>query len=119
MAETPDATPVQLQLVPVADAPQPPPTYSNFLQASFTPEDFTLRFGWYTTPAFSPESPPPSEGVIAVPVEPVARITVPLNLMRNVVALLNRQIEAYETSFGPLPKHPGSGVEEGVQSAGD
>jgi hypothetical protein len=41
-----------------------------------------------------------------VEVEPVARVVMPLNLMRNVIALLERQVSAYEQSFGAIPVHP-------------
>lgn len=30
----------------------------------------------------------------------------PLNLMRNLVALIEHQIRQYEQAFGPIPEHP-------------
>jgi hypothetical protein len=39
-------------------------------------------------------------------VTPVARVVLPLNLMRSFIAVLQRQVEAYEQSFGPIPEHP-------------
>jgi hypothetical protein len=92
----------QLHLRPDADAPQPRPLYSNYIQANFTPEDFTLRFGWYAIPALAE----PPEGPLVVDVEPMARIVIPLNLMKNLIALLQRQLQAYEESFGEIPPHP-------------
>jgi hypothetical protein len=48
----------------------------------------------------------PVDGIFHVPVDPVARIVLPLNLMRNVIALLQLQIESYQASFGEIPDHP-------------
>ena len=85
------------------DEALPAPVYANHLQVTFTPEDFTLFLGWYAMPALLD---PPPEGQLEVPVEPVARVVVPLNLMRNVIAALQRSVENYEENFGPLPEHP-------------
>lgn len=94
--------PVGLKLVPDPDASAPPPIYTNFIQGNFTPEDFVLHLGWYALPALSE---PPTE-TVEVPVQPVARVVVPLNLMRSLIGLLQRQVDAYEESFGPVPEHP-------------
>ena len=98
-----EPAPVQLQIVPKPDAERPAPGYSNHLRVNFTPEDFTLEFGWYTIPSVDE---PPEDGNLRAEIEPVARIVLPLNLMRNVIALLERQLANYERSFGPIPEHP-------------
>ena len=94
---------VQLRVQPSPDAPEPAPLYSNRVQINFTPEDFLFYFGWYSVP---PLAEPPEGGLLDVPVEPVARVVLPVILIRNVIALLQRQLEAYENSFGPIPEHP-------------
>jgi Protein of unknown function (DUF3467) len=97
-----EATTTQLHIGRDSDAEQPAPTYANHVQVTFTPEDFTLYFGWYAVP---PLLEPPKT-TVEVHVEPMSRVVVPLNLMPSLVALLQRQIEAYEQSFGKLPEHP-------------
>jgi hypothetical protein len=77
--------------------------YTNHVQVTFTPEDFTLHLGWYALP---PLTEPP-EGELEVHVRPLAKVTLPLNVVQLVVQLLQRQVEAWEASFGmPIPKHP-------------
>lgn len=93
----------QLRLVRNQETPQPAPLYSNQLNVTFTPEDFTFHFGWYAIPALTE---PPTDGTLTVAVEPMARVVIPLSLIPNIIALLQRQIAAYEENFGPLPEHP-------------
>lgn len=93
----------ELRLVWDQDAPQPPHVYANYVQATFTPEDFTLHLGWYTTPALREL---PQDATIEARIQPVARVVIPLNLMKNFIPLLQRQVRGYEESFGPLPDHP-------------
>jgi len=82
--------------------------YANQVNITFTPEDFVLHFGWYAVPALTE---PPREGeLVDLLVEPMARIVLPLNLVKNVVALLQRQVEAYEQSFALMPDHPNKPV---------
>lgn len=85
------------------EAAKPQPIYSNHVLATFTPEDFTLHLGWYAIPALTE---PPESGIVDVLVTPVARVVVPLNLMRSLIAVLQRQVESYEANFGPIPEHP-------------
>ena len=99
----PEGTPTTLRLRRDPDAPQPPPIYANQVNVTFTPEDFTIHLGWYAIPALTEEP----EGQIELQVEPVARVVLPLNLVRGVIAVLQKQIEAYEQSFNTtLPEHP-------------
>jgi hypothetical protein len=61
-----------------------------------------LHLGWYTVPALTE----PPTGGIDVFVTPMARVVLPVNLIRSLIAVLQRQVEAYEQSFGPIPEHP-------------
>lgn len=70
--------------------------YSNFAQATVSPNDLTIHFGWYAIPAL--DQPP--TGVVDVPIRPLVKVTLPLNLVRGTINLLERQLEAWETSFG-------------------
>jgi len=103
MADSGEGVQAELRLAWDEHAPKGPPVYANYVQATFTPEDFTLHLGWYATPALK-ELPP--DNAIEAPIQPVARVILPLNLMKNVIALLQRQVKGYEESFGPLPDHP-------------
>jgi hypothetical protein len=94
---------MRLHLSGDPEAPPPPPLYSNYIQVTFTPEDFAMHFGWYALP---PLSEPPEDDTLNVGVQPVARVVLPLNLMRSVIAVLERQLDAYEQSFGPISEHP-------------
>lgn len=103
MSEAPDGTPVSLHIKRPPSAEYPPPMYANQVQITYTPEDFTLHFSWYSIPALDE---PPEDGVIVAPAAPIGRVVIPLNLMRNLVALIERQIAQYERSFGKIPEHP-------------
>jgi hypothetical protein len=74
--------PAQLRIGWDQEAPLPPPIYANYVQATFTPEDFTIQLGWYAVPALRELSP---DRTVDAPVTPVARIVMPLNLMKNVI----------------------------------
>ncbi len=52
-----DAQEVQLRVVRDNDTPQPAAAYANHLQVTFTPEDFTMYFGFYASPPLT-EAPP-------------------------------------------------------------
>jgi hypothetical protein len=95
----------QLQILWPTDAEArfPPPIYTNYVGASFTPEDFVLSLGWYTPPLRGEVSP---DGTLQIEVQPVAKVVLPLNLLRNLIALLQLQLDAYEANFGPVPEHP-------------
>lgn len=90
-------------LMLVAPAEYPPGPYSNFVQVTITPHDFTLHFASYTTPVVTE---PPKEPV-RVPVRPLASVTIPLNLVRALIGVLEGQAANWQASFGqPLPDHP-------------
>jgi hypothetical protein len=78
---------VQLQ-PPDATAPGVPRAYANFAQATAGAHDVTIRFGWYAIPALSE---PPDDGLLNVPVEWTAVITVPRGLVPSLVEVLQAQ----------------------------
>lgn len=100
MVEPPEGT--SLQLVLSSDE-ETPVAYSNFAQVTFTPLDFTLHFGRYHVPALLE----PPEGGLKAPVQPIVKVTIPLTLVRGLIRVLERQIDAWEGSFEqPLPDQP-------------
>jgi hypothetical protein len=97
---SPPESALRLVTPPDGDAPT---VYSNFVQVTFTPLDFTFHFGRYAIPAFT--EPPPGE--IQVPVQAVGKVTVPLSLVRGIMRVLQSQIDGWETTFGePVPDQP-------------
>jgi len=79
--------------------------YANFVQASMSAHDLTLHFGWFTLPAFT-EVP---SGEVDVPVRPLAKVSIPLNLVRGLIRLLEAQVIAWEDAHGqPVPDLPTS-----------
>jgi hypothetical protein len=93
-----ESTEIRLVPAPTEGAPR---AYANHLGVTHTPEDFTLFFGWY---ALSPSNMPPASGEVAV--QPVIQISLPVNLIRPIIAVLQRQVEGYEANFGEIPPHP-------------
>jgi hypothetical protein len=99
-----ESRPTALKIVAAPETGDTPALYANHVQVSFTPEDFTLHLGWYTFPPFG--EPPETEEVV-VPVRPLLKVSLPLNLVRGIAAVLQAQIETYEKGFGhPVPDHP-------------
>jgi hypothetical protein len=102
-AAIPEGHPVTLKIVVPTEVGQTPMLYANHFHATITPEDMTMHLGWYATP---PLTEPPT-GQIEVHVQPVAKVTVPLNLIRGIVTVLQNQIQAWEQNFGQeIPAHP-------------
>jgi len=98
---------VQVRLVP----PDPnaeddvPRLYANFVQATMSPLDLTFHFGWYALP--TTEEPPRGGGEIPVPVRPVAKVSIPLPLVKGILRVLESQLAAWEQNFGtPVPDQP-------------
>jgi hypothetical protein len=99
---TPSGTPsaVSVGLHISADAlPETPGAYANFVQASFSPLDVTMRFSWYATPALE-APPPPTADRIEVPTFPVGIVTIPLGLVRPLAQLLNSLADGWESNTG-------------------
>jgi hypothetical protein len=68
-----------------------------------SPLDLTFHFGWYAIPATGDQA----AGEIAVPVVPVAKVSVPLPLVRGILRVLESQLQAWEENFGtPVPDQP-------------
>lgn len=103
MEREPQAEGTQFRLVAPVELGETMALYANFIQVTASPHDFSFHFGWYTIPPLM-EQP---EGVQDVPIRPLAKVSVPLNLIRATIDLLQRQAEAWETNFGaPLPDQP-------------
>lgn len=101
--ETRDGVQIGGRIVAPMSADGVPVLYANHVQVTFTPEDFTVHLGWYAIPPFS--APPEEE--FDIPVRPLAKVGIPLNLVRGFAGLLHKQIEAWEQSFdATLPQHP-------------
>jgi hypothetical protein len=64
-----------------------------------TPWDFTFHFGNFFIPPDVPQEPAELE----LEVKSVARITVPIRLIKGIVSALQKNIKRYEESFGVLP----------------
>jgi hypothetical protein len=102
VAEGDAPQPTRLRIRPgeIASAPR---AYANNVRVTFTPEDFTIFFGHYSVPPLDQRTP---EGEIETIVQPVIQISIPLNLVRPTIAVMQRQLEAYERSFGQVPPNP-------------
>jgi hypothetical protein len=85
------------------DLASAPRVYANNVRVTFTAEDFTIFFGWYSLP---PLDARPESGQITSHLHPVMQVTLPLNLMRSVIKVMERQVDGYEANFGPIPTHP-------------
>jgi hypothetical protein len=81
-----------------------PVIYANNVGVTATAEDMTMHLGWYALPVITEQ--PGDADVIPVPVRPLAKVTVPLNLVRGIIAVLQNQLAQWEQNFGPLPPHP-------------
>lgn len=93
----------ELRLIAPTELGQTPLAYANFVQVTGTPHDFTFHFGWYATPPFTE----PPQGSVDVEVRPVTKISVPLNLLRGIVRVLEMQAQAWEADMGQaLPDNP-------------
>lgn len=91
------------RIVAPLSAADVPVLYANHVQVTFTTEDFTVHLGWYAIPPF----PGPPEGEFEIPVRPLAKVVLPLNLARAVAGVLLKQVEAWEKSFDrEIPEHP-------------
>lgn len=99
---------VTVRLLASPDLADTAAVYSNHVQATFTPHELTLHFGFYAIPAL-PE--PPESGQIDVQVRQLVKVSIPLNLARGIVGLLEQQADGWERNFGmPLPEPPAGTV---------
>jgi hypothetical protein len=72
--------------------------YANFAQGAVSPYDMTLHFGWFSTPILAG----PPEGAVEVPVRPLLSVTIPTNIVRGMIRVLESQLAAAEASAGLL-----------------
>lgn len=110
MSESPAEGRAQFQIVPPQEIGDTPALYANFVQGTVTPYDLTLHFGWYAIPPLMEEP----GGPVPVPVRPIVKVSIPLSLVRGVITMLEKQLEAWQDAFGQTPpSDPGA---EQVQS---
>jgi len=102
--ERPDDEPrASFEIVPSSEIGDTPAVYANFVQGTVTPFDLTLHFGWYAIPPFTKT---PSD-TVPVPVRPVVKVSIPLSLVRGVMGMMEKQLEAWQDAFGqPAPDQP-------------
>lgn len=106
MSQAPEQEVVGFRLVPPTDTRDAPNLYSNFIQATMSPHDFTLHLGWFSFPALLER---PQEDV-EVPVRLLATVTLPLNLMPGLIDVLQSQVANWAKVFrDQAPSPPGSG----------
>ncbi len=89
----------RIRLRPEPTEKGPEPIYANYVQVNHTPWDFTFHFGNFFIPPDVPQEPAELE----LEVKSVARITVPIRLIKGIVSALQKNIKRYEESFGVLP----------------
>jgi hypothetical protein len=96
---------VQVRIVAPTDMAGAPSYYSNFVQVGMSPYEFTLHFSRVAMPLIS--EPPTEPLKLDVIPQPVANISIPLNLVRGVIKALQGQVENWETTFDQsLPTEP-------------
>lgn len=84
----------EIRLEPIEKGP--PSIYANFMNVNHTQWDFTLHFGHVVLPTLIKEEEQYLEA------KAVARITIPVNLIKGVVRALNENIARYEKNHGTI-----------------
>lgn len=98
---------VQAKIIAPTDMSEAPSYYANFVQVGMSPYEFTVHFSRMMLPLVS--EPPAEMVTIDVNPQPIASISIPLNLVRAFMRALERQTESWERTFGqPLPTEPSS-----------
>ncbi len=88
---------IQIRLIAPSDMSEAPTYYANYAQVGFSPHEFTLHFSRYSIPIISE---PPSEPLtLEVRPQPVASVSIPLNLVPGLIRALQGQVENWETTF--------------------
>ncbi|MDI6759723.1 MAG: DUF3467 domain-containing protein [Candidatus Brocadiaceae bacterium] len=85
---------LEIRLEPIEKGP--PGIYSNFMMANHTKWDFTLHFGHFILPTTITEETKYLEA------KAVARITVPITLIKGIVKALNENIATFEKTHGVI-----------------
>jgi hypothetical protein len=96
-AESPDGGHVRFELIPPPPDADAQVLYANFFQATASQLDLTMHLGWYALPALTTLP----EGTISVPVQALAKVTLPLALIPGIIDVLQKQLAAWEQTFGP------------------
>ncbi len=98
---------VQVRIVAPTDMSGAPALYSNFVQVGISPYEFTLHLSRISMPIIS--EPPAEPMAFDVSPQPVASVSIPLNLVRGLIRALEGQVKNWETTFHqPLPTEPSS-----------
>src|SRR6266545_7478850 len=98
---------IQARIVAPTDMSGAPTYYANYAQVGFSPHEFTVHFSRYSIPIVS--EPPSETLILEVRPQPVASISIPLNLVQGLIRALQGQIENWETIFHQaLPTEPSS-----------
>jgi Protein of unknown function (DUF3467) len=102
---------IQVRIVAPTDMSGAPSYYANFVQVGISPYEFTVHFSRLSIPIVSQ---PPAEPVnFDVSPQPVASVSIPLNLVRGFIKALEGQVQNWETTFHqPLPAEPSSAETE-------
>ncbi len=105
---------IQVRLVAPTDMVGAPSYYSNFVQVGISPYEFTVNFSRITIPLVT--EPPTEPIALDAAAQPVASVSIPLNLVRGFIRALEGQVENWETTFRqPLPTEPSQAAQEGVE----
>jgi hypothetical protein len=101
--ESPDDTRVRFELIPPPPDEEAQALYANFFQATASQLDLTMHLGWYALPALvtAPEE------TVAVPVQALAKVTVPLGLVPGIIQVLQSQMTNWQRAFGPDAEQTG------------
>ena len=82
-----------------------PKLYANYIQVGMSPYDFVMYFSRFSLPILPVDLT--ENRVVELTPEPVASITIPLNLMRGLIRALQAQMENWEQTFRePVPAEP-------------
>jgi hypothetical protein len=120
MPEETQGQSMQMELVAPAEPGTTMALYSNFIQVTLAPHDFTFHLGWFTFPAFTEPPQPGPTGTVPVHVRPLAKVSVPLTLVQGIIRVLQSQVEAWEAAFGqPFPEEPKAGATRDVARASE
>lgn len=98
---------IQARIVAPTDMSKVPTYYANYAQVGFSPHEFTLNFSRYSMPIVS--EPPSETLILEVHPQPIASVSIPLNLIQGLIRALQGQVENWETTFHQaVPAEPSS-----------
>jgi|SRR5215218_63139 len=95
---------IRARIVPTIDTSEVPSFYSNFIQVTTSPYEFTVYFSRLSVPVVTQQ---PEAAVAEIRPQPIAAVSIPLNLARGFLEALDQQIQNWEATFRqPLPAEP-------------